>query len=87
MTQIPVMRQLTDSTERFSQTSTCRTTMTGDKNTSSERRGGRPNGSATLAESNLRSLPTWIPLSDWLTRDDDPFPYGKQRANSSSSRS
>ncbi|KAI8951734.1 hypothetical protein F4801DRAFT_578270 [Xylaria longipes] len=82
MAQVPVVHQLADSTETSQQTS--RTSMeTGLESPSSGRIRDRPKGNATLVESNLQSLPTWIPLSDWLIRDDDPFPYGKQRSNSS----
>ncbi|KAI1739706.1 hypothetical protein F4680DRAFT_448702 [Xylaria scruposa] len=84
MTQAFVVRQLADSTEKSPQASTT-SIETGVVNTSSGRiKGDWPNGNATLVESNLRSLPIWTPLSDWLSRDDDPFPYRKERANSSS---
>ncbi|TRX91121.1 hypothetical protein FHL15_007909 [Xylaria flabelliformis] len=74
MTQAFVVRQLTDSTEKSPQTS--RTSIeTGVVTTASEGiKGHRPNGNDSLVESNLRSLPTRTPLSDWLSRDDDPFP-------------
>ncbi|KAI0532098.1 hypothetical protein GGR58DRAFT_198349 [Xylaria digitata] len=34
----------------------------------------------TLVALNLRSLPIWIPISEYLLRTDDPFPYGKYHA-------
>ncbi|KAI1350591.1 hypothetical protein F5Y01DRAFT_285742 [Xylaria sp. FL0043] len=39
--------------------------------------GQSPNSSGALVASNLQKLPTWIPISDYLLRSDDPFPYGK----------
>ncbi|KAI1194638.1 hypothetical protein F5X97DRAFT_310554 [Nemania serpens] len=44
--------------------------------------GVHANRNRTLVASNLQRLPTWEPLSDWLIRGDDPFPYGTHRAAS-----
>ncbi|KAI0448388.1 hypothetical protein F5B21DRAFT_522160 [Xylaria acuta] len=79
-----VVRQPTDGS-RYGTEQSQQTSRTSIETTSSGRIRDRPKGSVTLAESRLRSLPTWTPLSDWLSRDDDPFPYGKRRANPSSS--
>ncbi|KAI3316735.1 hypothetical protein HD806DRAFT_541943 [Xylariaceae sp. AK1471] len=48
-------------------------TQTGN---TSPRQGGDQLGSRALVASNLESLEKGTPLSDWLGRNDDPFPYG-----------
>ncbi|KAI3338073.1 hypothetical protein F4824DRAFT_499852 [Ustulina deusta] len=47
------------------------------RNSGSEPRKDQPNNDAALVASNLQRLPTWIPISDYLLRNGDPFPYGK----------
>ncbi|KAI1419199.1 hypothetical protein F5Y12DRAFT_779142 [Xylaria sp. FL1777] len=39
--------------------------------------GNSTNDNGALVASNLQKLPTWIPISDYLLRSDDTFPYGK----------
>ncbi|KAH8164219.1 hypothetical protein CIB48_g4040 [Xylaria polymorpha] len=88
MTQSTGVRQLADESPHGTDKSrqTARTSIgTGDEKASLGQIRDAPTGNVTLVKSNLRSLPTWVPISHWLTRDDDPFPYGKSRANSSSS--
>ncbi|KAI0440337.1 hypothetical protein F4803DRAFT_553160 [Xylaria telfairii] len=88
MTQSSGVRQLADGSLHGTDKSlqTARTSIgTGAEKASSGKIRDTPTGNVTLVKSNLRSLPAWVPISDWLNRNDDAFPYGKSRANPSSS--